>query len=205
MLMLTLLPGAGRRQRITFCRKSMLPALVYFFLIVVPSVALADSSGKESGGPIAVRIEEGSITDFHGFVEALGLLVVQNPISLTISSEKDARSLSIVSSSGLGCPLIIHVSVDQVAIGSGPSRQVMTLNDLKTHLEVFAEAAAKTETKGIVQFFSDREVSADFGLSILQVIAESGTTVMLWRPRPTDSTVPIPAKKPSPPSSAHKE
>ncbi len=182
----------------------MLRALIYCFL-VVPSVAHADSSGKEPGEPIMVSIEKGSISDFHGFVEALGLLVVQNPVSLTISSEKDARSLSLVSSSGLGCPHMIHVSPDQVAIGSGPSRQVMTLNSLKNHLEVFAEAALKTETKSIVQFVSDQEVSADFGLSILQVIADSGTTVMLSKPRPTVSKLPIPDKKPSPPSSAHKE
>lgn len=182
----------------------MLRALMYCFL-VVPSVALADSSGKEPGGPIIVSIEKGSITDFHGFVEALGLLVVQNPVSLTISSEKDARSLSFVSSGGLGCPHMIHVSPDQVAIGSGPSRQVVTHTDLKNQLAVFAEAALKTETKGVVQFFSDKEVSADFGLSILQVIADSGTTVMLSKPRPTASEVPIPAKKPSPPASAHKE
>jgi len=68
---------------------------------------------------------------------------------------------------------MIHVSGDQVAIGSGPSRQVMTLNELQKQLVVIADAGLKTGSKCAVILVSDTDVSGEFGLVILKTIIDS--------------------------------
>ncbi len=96
---------------------------------------------------------------------------------------------------------MIHVSPDQVAIGSGPSRQQLTVEQLRKHLKEFSSAASKADSKGIVLLISDKQVTGDFGLVILNALGDSGIpTVMLSDPDLHEAPVPTPSKKPSSPS-----
>jgi biopolymer transport protein ExbD len=97
---------------------------------------------------------------------------------------------------------MIHVSPDKLAIGSGPSRQQLTVEQLREQLKGFANAASKADSKGIVLLISDKQVPSDFGLVILDAIVESGIpAVMLSDPDLHEARVPTPTQKPSSPSS----
>jgi len=150
-----------------------------------------------------LAVKRDSIIDFHRFLEALKLLVAQRGSSLELTLGTNEKNLSFVSLNGFpGDPVMIHVSPDQVAIGSGPSRQQLKVEQLREHLKGFANAASKADSKGIVLLISDRQVSGDFGLVILNAIIDSGIpTVMLSEPSLPAAPIDAPAKKPSSPSS----
>jgi biopolymer transport protein ExbD len=156
---------------------------------------------------INIRILPGLAGDFHTFLEALSLLVIRNPISLDFPTENEIQTLSFVSIDGFpGDPVMIHLSPDLVAIGSGASRQLLTIDELRQNLELLAESASKAKSPGFVLLVSDKNVSSEFGMSILGVIAESGiTSVMLARPTDTDAASSESHAKPSPPTDSTKK
>lgn len=143
-----------------------------------------------------------SIVDFHRFLGAIKLLVAQQESSLDLTIRPNEKKLSFISSNGSpGEPVIIYVLRDQVAMGSGPSRQLLTVEQLRERLKEFANAASKTGSHGVILLASDRQVSGDFGLVVLDAMVDSGiSTVMLLDPDLDEAPVSTPSKKPSPPT-----
>jgi hypothetical protein len=152
-------------------------------------------------------VQRDSIVDFYGFLEAIKLLVSQRGSSLELTIGPNDKRLSFISVNGFpGDPVMIHVSPDQVAIGSGPSRQQLTVEHLRKQLNKFSDAASKAESKGMVLLISDRRVSGEFGLEILDAIIDSGIAiVMLSDPDLYEAPVPMPSKKPSSPFGRQQE
>lgn len=152
-------------------------------------------------------VQRDSAINFHRFLEALKLLVTQRGSSLKLTIGLNQNNLSVTSLHGFpGEPVTIHVSRDQVALGSGPSRQPLTVEQLCKRLREFADAASKADSKGAVLLIADRQVPGDFGLKILDAIIDSGIpTVMLSDPDLHCVDVPTTTKKPSSPSARQQE
>ena len=148
-------------------------------------------------------VQRDSIIDFHRLLEAIKLMISQRGSSVGLTIAPNDKRLSFISVNGFpGDPLMIHVSPDQVAIGSGPSRQQLTVEQLRKQLTEFSIATSKADSKGIVLLISDKHVTVDFGLVILNAIVDSGIpTVMLSEPSLPEVPIPAPSKKPSSPSS----
>lgn len=161
-----------------------------------------DSEEPAPRNSLRLEVQRDSVVDFHRFLEAIKLLVSPQGSSVELSIGPNDKKLSFISVSGFPAePMSIHVSPDQVAIGSGAGRQPLTVEGLQANLELLAQGALKSRSKAAVLLISDSQVSGEFGLMILNTIADSGIPiVMLAKPDFPEAPVPIPSKKPSSPS-----
>lgn len=151
-------------------------------------------------------VQRESIIDFHRFLEAIKLLIPQRGDSLDVAIETSDKRLSFISSyDSPGDPVVLYVSRDQVTMGAGAG-QPLTIDELRQNLELLAQAASSASCKGVVVLISDKNVSGEYGLTILNVIADSGIHyVMLTESDLYATPVPSTSKKPSSPSARLQE
>ena len=177
--------------------------MIFAFAMPCLFITACKEQNSPQGASLSIDIQRDAIVDFHQFLEALKLLATDQTDSPVVIVNSGTRKLAFRSSRGYpGSPLLIHVSPTQVAVGSGPSRESLTIDELQKRLTGYADAASKANSEGIVLLISDRKVSGDFALVILNAIADSGIpTVMLSDSDLPEVPVVTPSKKPSSPSS----
>lgn len=139
------------------------------------STTACDRDEQTPGNSLCIEVQRDSMIDFRKFLDALRLLVSQRRSSVNVTIGPDNKILEFISEDCVpGEPLFIHVSPDQVAIGSGLLYQPLTVDQLQKHLKEYAHAASMSNEKGIVHLYSERQVSGEFGLVILGAIVDSG-------------------------------
>lgn len=177
---------------------------VICLVLVLPLICLVgcDRHDPATVDSLDISVQRESITDFHGFLESLKLLVSQRDGSADVLLRLPGGELSFVSLEEFpGCPIMVHISPDHVAFGSESSRTPLTRDELGRHLENLADLAAQANTLGAVLLVSDQQVSGDFGLSILEIIADAGiTAVILTDEEPVSVVGPDLKQKPSAPT-----
>jgi biopolymer transport protein ExbD len=152
---------------------------------------------------LSIDVSSSSTFDFRRFLEAITLLISDEKNSVVSINVAGTSKLSFRSTKDFEFdPVFIHVLQDKVAIGSGSGRQLLTVPELQSTLEVLAEAASSAGSEGFVHMHSDEDVSLQFGLKILNVIDAAGIqNVMLATEQRSNTTIPSPQKKPSSPTS----
>lgn len=153
-------------------------------MVIICSFCVASCRPNQEvkGDSLGLSVARDSIGDFHRFLDALQLLVSQDKNSLNLEIGSSERTLSFISMDGFpATPFLIHVSREEVATGSGPSRTVLTNAELQARLTKFTSHVedANFGYGAAVMLISDRDVSGEFGLSILTAISDSGVETIV--------------------------
>jgi hypothetical protein len=156
---------------------------------------------------IAIVVDPSVSFQFGRFLNAISLLIGDEKnsvvnVKLTGDANLTFRSIGDFP----GDPVFIHVLPDRVAWGTGASRQLMSVEDLRKNLQIFAEAAASSGTEGFISMASEDNVTGQFGLKVLNAVSDAGIpNVMLITPDLLEASRPRVTKKPSPPSPNNKK
>jgi len=187
----------------TFCKEMNTIRLTITGLFLL----LASYKGHAEPQAATIKMQAESLDDFHEFIEGIMHLVASSPKSPIIINLAGANKLSFRSVKGFpGEPMMVHILQDGVAIGSGASRQSLTVDALKDTLELFAKAASSAGSEGSILLVSEEKVSGEFGLMILNTISEAGIpNIMLVTPELLEASRPRATKKPSAPSPNNKK
>ena len=178
--------------------KRTLIGITFSVLLLVSYEAHAEAQVPTA--TIEIRAE--SIGDFHQFLEGLTFLVAssaKDPIQVNLAG---ANKLSFRSIENFpGEPMMVHLLQDGIAVGSGASRQLLTIEALKKTLDLFAGAASSAGSEGYLLLISDEKVTGEFGILILNLISEAGIqNIMAVTPDLLEASRPPFKKKPSSPS-----
>lgn len=123
---------------------------------------------------LSLEVRRDSVTDFASFLEGISRLVSDQPVTLRIPGRQGDRKLMFWRSGGPGCPALVRVLPDSVSLGSGAGQSSMTLEQLRSSMKLYGEAAKSANSHAIILLVSDQHVSGEFGLSILELLADSG-------------------------------
>ena len=152
-------------------------------------------------------IERGSVSDFYEVLEGMKVLVADGRALLEIRDGESVDKLVFMSVDGFPArPVLVHVSQDVVAIGSGISREALGLDELHQRLKRFVDGVSHIGHQGAILLISDDGVSGEFGLSVLDVISQSGVEFIMLSV--AEYSLPSSGRsegKPSPPYSIRKD
>lgn len=174
--------------------------------ITIGALALLPISCKKTPSDevqLSVNFEHESVTEFHRFLDTIKLRLSEQKDTQEILVKSDNRQWVFRSLKGFPLhPLKVHISPGQVATGTGPSREELTVNELERRLKRFVDGASASGHEGILLLISDKGVTGDFGGTILNAIADSGiNTIMVTENKAPEDLPAAQQKKPSPPYS----
>ena len=156
---------------------------------------------------IGITVDPSVSFQFGRFLNGISLLIgdeKNSVVNVRLAGEANLTFRSI--GDFHGDPVFIQVLPDRVAWGTGASRQVMSVEDLRKNLQILAEAAAKAGTEGFISMASEDNVSGQFGLKVLNAVSDVGIpNVMLITPDLLEASRPRVTEKPSPQSPNNKK
>ena len=183
--------------------------LSLLLILTLQCAVLTGCKGKkdvESSLPQIV-VERDTIGDLYEVLENLKFLVTDGRAVLAIKEGQNVNRLVFMSVEGFHAkPVLLHVSPGVVAIGSGPSRTELGLDELHLRLKQFADSASHAGSEGPILLISDQGVSGEFGFAVLDVILQSGVKpVMLTAMEEISPSLGFLGSKPSAPGSIRKD
>jgi hypothetical protein len=173
-------------------------------------IALLHScKGPESTRPdsLGITVDPSASFQFGRFLSAISLLIGDernSVVNVTLPGDAHLTFRSI--GDFHGDPIFIHLLPDRIAWGTGASRELMSVEDLRKNLQLLAEAAASSGTEGFISMASEDKVSGQFGLKVLNVVSDAGIqNVMLITSDLLEASRPSVTEKPSSPSPNKKQ
>jgi hypothetical protein len=151
---------------------------------------------------LGIAVDSSTSFQFGRFLNAISLLIGDEKNSVVDVSLAGGANLTFRSIGDFrGDPVFIHVMPDRVAWGTGASRQLMSVEDLRKNLQILAEASASSGTEGFILMASEDNVSGQFGLKVLNAVSDARIpNVLLITPDSIEATRPPVTEKPSPPN-----